>query len=68
MVVTDSLGEKDLREEPYDDEHHAAGRDLVGHVLVPLEVVGVNRVAGSLGPLVEVVVLPEIKHQSFSGY
>ena len=68
MVVTDSLGEKDLREEPYDDEDHAAGGDLVGHVLVPLEVVRDDRVAGSLGTFVEVVVLPEIKHQSFSGY
>ena len=57
-MVADNLGEVDLGDEPDDDEDDAAGRDLVGHVLVPLEVVGVDGVACGFRPLVKVLVFP----------
>jgi hypothetical protein len=56
-MIADHLAEKNLREEPDDDEDDAAGSNLVRHGLVPLEVVGVYGVTGSLGTLVEVLVL-----------
>ena len=58
-MVADQFGEEDLGEEADDDEDDAAGRDLVRHVFVTLEVVGVNGVARGLRPLVEVLVFSE---------
>jgi hypothetical protein len=56
-MIADHLAEKNLRKEPDDDEDDAAGSNLVRHSLVPFEVVGVYGVTGSLGTLVEVLVL-----------
>ena len=59
MMIADQFAEKELRKEPDDDEDDAARRDLVRHRLVPLEEVGVDRVAGGSCTIMKVIILSE---------